>query len=75
LWILIPVLLFVAFLIFGATVGETPEAREKQKAREVIKLCWQDQSRKSLPPDTARIVASMCEKMEDDFRAKYRSNP
>jgi hypothetical protein len=38
-------------------------------------LCWEQQSRKSLDPGSARFVASTCENMERDFRGKYNLNP
>jgi hypothetical protein len=76
LWILlVPVIGFVGLMIIGSTVGDTPEAREKDKARAVIKLCWGDQGRKSNTPDVARFIAGTCEKLEDQFRAKFGVNP
>ncbi len=75
LWLWVPLGLVGAFLLFGATVGNTPEANERAHARAVIKTCWGEQARKSLDSGTARFVASTCERLENDFRSKYRAEP
>lgn len=67
--------LVVAFFMLGANVGSTPEAKEKSNQRGAIDLCWKEQERKSLDPNTKRFVASACEKMEMDFKTKYGVNP
>ena len=48
---------------------------EKYKARRVIELCWSDYERKSIDPGSKLFVASVCEKLEADFRAKYHATP
>lgn len=69
------VAMFVVFLAFGAIRANTPEGKAKSKARAVISTCWKQQSDKSLTPDSQRFIASVCQKMENDFRDKYRVNP
>lgn len=64
-----------AFLIFGATVGNTPEAKARMASKDAISLCWKEQERKSLTPGAQRFVAGACEKMEADYRAKWGRNP
>lgn len=56
----------------------TPEAARYDNmahSRDVIGQCWTDQGRKSLAPSAARFSASVCEKMEADFRVTHRQNP
>ncbi|WP_454674826.1 hypothetical protein [Achromobacter pestifer] len=65
----------IAFLIFGATVGNTPEAQERRHARDAISLCWKQQEKKSLTPGDQRFIAGACELMEADFRKKFGFNP
>lgn len=72
-WIIgIPVAAIGALFLIGALSGP---ASEKDIAREAIKLCWSDQSKKSLDPGTARFVASTCEKMETEYKARWNANP
>lgn len=75
LWLWIPLGAVVAFLGFGAMVGNSPEAKAKARERQVIELCWDDQKRKSLAPAEQRFVASTCEMLENDFRRKHGHNP
>ena len=65
------VVIFAAFLIFGAT---RPDDGRSQ-SRMAIEVCWKDQRRASLTPVESRFIAGVCEKLEDDFREKYRVNP
>lgn len=77
-WPLVGVLVvgaFVCFLLFGLVRGETPEELAQHQERKAIELCWQDQQKKSLAPDSARLIASMCEGLETTFRQKYNRNP
>lgn len=74
-WLWVPLGLVVAFLAFGALVGNSPEAREKAKERAAIDLCWDGHERKSLEPDTQRFIAQVCEKMESDFQLKHGHRP
>lgn len=75
-WVLgVPFALFVAFLMFGAAVGSSPEAKEKAHARDAIQYCWSRQETKSFDPSTQRFVAATCELMEKNFRDKYGAAP
>lgn len=65
----------VAFLIFGASVGNSPEAKARMAAKDAIDLCWKEQARKSLTPGGQRFIAGACEKMEADYRTKFGRNP
>jgi thiamine biosynthesis protein ThiC len=64
-------------LVASALAGcePSPEDRARQVSQGAIRLCWEQQARKSLDPDTARFVAGTCERMEGDFRGKYNRNP
>lgn len=64
-----------AFLIFGASVGSSPEAKARMAAKDAISLCWKEQERKSLAPGTQRFIAGTCEKMEADYRTQFGRNP
>ena len=67
-------ILFVAFV--NITNPEDPAVRaERQNASSAIDLCWQNYERRSLDPGTKRFVAMTCEKMESDFKQKYRRDP
>ncbi len=74
LWIALG-LVFLAFMFGTSIYKETPEDKQKARERAAIKLCWEEQARKSLDPATARFVASTCEMMEGKFKEKYRVNP
>lgn len=71
----VPIGGFVLLMIVGACAGNTPDGKERQASRDAISLCWSEQGRKSLDSGTARFVASTCEKMESDYRAKWGRNP
>ena len=75
----IPVGLFVLMMIVGTWASSSSSSSgasgSKSNDRAAIKLCWEQQSRKSLDPGSARFVASTCENMERDFRGKYNLNP
>lgn len=70
-----PVAFFVFMIVFGMIVGSSPEAEQANKDRNAISYCWDRQAGKSLDPATARFAASTCERMESDYRAKYREDP
>lgn len=67
------VLLALSVLLV-AGCDNSPEAKEKSRSRDAIKLCWQDYEKKSLDAGTKRFIAGTCEKMEDDFKSKYGVN-
>ncbi|MGW8422328.1 hypothetical protein [Comamonas sp. HJ-2] len=75
-WFLaIAFLLFVAVMIFGTIVGNTPDAKSRAESRATIDYCWSEQRRKSLSPDASRFAASACERMERDFENKWGFKP
>ena len=76
-WVVgIPVGLFVIFMVFGLILqGNDSQSDAKQQGRSAIKLCWEEQNRKSFEPSTQRFIASACEKMESDFRTRYNASP
>lgn len=65
----------VVFLLFGAVAGNSPQAKEKAKARAAIDLCWEEQKRKSIDPSAQRFVAAACESMEDRFVKDFGHRP
>lgn len=74
-WLWVPIGLVAAFLGFGAMVGGTPEAQEKSQQQAAVRLCWDEQSRKSLSPDAARLAAGAYEMMEARFRDRWGHHP
>jgi hypothetical protein len=64
----------LAALIAAMTYGCGPDDGRGVE-RRAIKLCWEDQAKKSNSPEAARFIAGACEKMERDFRAKYNASP
>lgn len=75
-WVLgVPFALFTFIMVVGAFLSGTPKAEARLKDREVIKGCWDIQSKKSLDPAMARLTVGACERMEDEFKAKYGHNP
>lgn len=71
----VPVGLFGLMMIIGSCTPKSGVADSKAVDRGAIKLCWEQQARKSLDPGTARYAASLCENMERDYRGKYKANP
>lgn len=74
-WLWGPLGVVVSVIVFGEVAGNSPEGRAKAQARGAIDLCWKEQERKSLTPDTERFVASTCEMMERNFETKYGVRP
>lgn len=74
-WLWVPLSLVIAFLSFGAIVSNSPEAREKARARSSIDICWEEQKRKSFDAGTKRFIAGTCELMETEFTKKYGVRP
>ena len=71
----VPAGLFALVMIIGSCTPKSSVSDAKASDRAAIKLCWEDQSRKSLDPGSARFVASTCENMERNFRGKYNAQP
>ncbi len=75
-WLWVPLGGFAVFVLGGMMLSANdPASGAKSTARSVIQLCWEDQRTKSNTPSLARAVASMCEGMERDFKAKYNTSP
>lgn len=62
-----------ALILIGGMTD--PQSEERARARDAISLCWEEQSRKSLDPASARFVAGACELLEERYAAKYRRKP
>ena len=74
-WAWIPIAAICLFALVMVIGSQSPQADEKFMAREAIKVCWDDQSKKSTAPDVGRFIASTCEMMERRFRDKYGVSP
>jgi hypothetical protein len=74
-WLWVPFGFVTVFLIFGSFRANTPEGKEKSRARDVIANCWIDHERQSLDSSARRFAASTCEQLEKQFREKYGFNP
>jgi hypothetical protein len=64
-----------AFLIFGAMVGNTPEGKEKQRARDAIDLCRSNERQWSGGAQAKSVITGACQQLEDDFRSRFGRNP
>jgi hypothetical protein len=72
-WVLAsPFIAFGALLAIGAMSGLPSE---KSRARSAIALCWDEQGKKSNSAGGAQFIAGACERMEQDFRARFNANP
>jgi hypothetical protein len=71
-WLLVA---FGAFVLWALLRTPSPEEQARMSARRAIETCWQDQQRKSLPPEQARFIAGACEGMEKEFRARFNASP
>jgi len=67
--------LIALFLAWALLRTPSPEEQAKSDARAAIGVCWDSQGRKSLDPSSARFVAGACERMEDQFRARFGHKP
>lgn len=65
----------VAFLGFGAVVGNSPEGKVRSGEQGAIEQCWSEQRKTSNDPATARFIAGACEKMEQDYTSKHGRKP
>lgn len=63
------------FVLVGAFAPNSPEDKERRGHQLAIERCWEQQARKSLAPAEARFVAAACEKMEADFKSRYKRAP
>ena len=62
-------LLLVLSVIVLVACQPSPESQARMAADASIEYCWQEQSKKSWDPSTARQIASVCEKLERDRKA------
>ncbi|WP_157667594.1 hypothetical protein [Comamonas serinivorans] len=75
-WVIgVPAVLLIAFLGLGVVAGRSPEAKAKAETREAISYCWEDQKKKSLDPTSARLIAQVCENLEEEFLLKWGHKP
>lgn len=74
-WIWVVLSLPIAFLTFGYFQSQTPDGQARIEARSAIKLCWDEQGKRSNTVGSARFIAGACEKMEQDFEAKFGTRP
>lgn len=66
----------VLFLgMFGKVEQPSAEDQDQYRLKKQIEVCWKNQERKSLTPDTARLFASVCEGLETDLWQKYGTKP
>jgi hypothetical protein len=73
-WLWLKLLIGVPLIIFVIAAFMAKDD-DSYNARAAIKVCWNDQAKKSNDPSMARFIASVCEKMERDFRGKYGVSP
>jgi hypothetical protein len=59
------------FLAYGAIIGNTPEGKEKARARDAIDLCWKgvDDSLQSL--SSRRFIRDTCQKMVEKYESEF----
>jgi hypothetical protein len=70
-WIIgVPIALFLLIVIIKPATNP-----EVVKLRDGLDRCWKDQAKKSLTPADARIIASVCEGIENELKTKYGVNP
>ncbi|HHR6079074.1 TPA: hypothetical protein ACS7ZY_001420 [Providencia alcalifaciens] len=66
---------FLLLYLALPNTNESPKDKEKNKDRDVIKLCWNDYEKKSISTEAKQFIASVCEAKEDDFKKKYGVKP
>lgn len=71
--ILIPIGALALLLALGAILKstETPESREKDRARAAIELCWKDVDDQLLDISTRRFARTVCQKLAADYESRY----
>ncbi|WP_349816344.1 zinc ribbon domain-containing protein [Pseudomonas putida] len=78
LWIVLtPILGLLGLMVLGAVISGTdsPEDKARKSAGLAIELCWKDVSDDLEERSTRRLIRSVCEKMESDYRQKYNRAP
>jgi hypothetical protein len=81
----LPILLLCAIgaiafvIVIGLFLSDTPEAKARMKDSDTIDFCESEYARMKEEPGTStgalRMSYLTCEKMKEDFRAKWRSEP
>lgn len=70
---------FVILMMFGASISSTPEGKERSSERFAIEYCEDEYDKLKEDPRMTRgalaIAYGACEKMKDDFRAKWGREP
>lgn len=75
-WPFFIILGLVAAMGFIATrSNNVSQDSEISHERRAIAYCWETHDKQSLGNADKRFIAGACEKMESDFREKWRSNP
>ena len=67
-----------AFLLLSFVIdapAPTAEQEAQTQAKRVIKACWKQQERKSLDPETVRLIAGTCEQLEAEYKSTYKTAP
>lgn len=63
------------FFAIGFYASNTPEGKEKTKARAAIDLCWSDYKTSRLPLGARKLIADTCDMMAKEFKEKYGVAP
>lgn len=75
----IPVGIFLIFFVQAMLSSDDPEVKARHKAADVIEYCEADYQKKTQDPRLSRealgFVYGVCEKLKDDYRAKYGRDP
>jgi hypothetical protein len=72
-WVLgVPVVLFILMMVLG-TINSNPEQNSARRAYETCMSSLADADRAR--SGTGSFIAGACEKMRNDYIAKYRNNP
>lgn len=77
-WLWVPVGLVTAFVFYlanGMIDATSWGPDEKSEKRAAIRICWEEQRRKSLTPGEVLSIASACERMEREFLQRFGVRP
>jgi len=67
---LVALLAFLSYIVWFP-----PKKTAIDYDRDAITLCWQEYKRKSLDPNTKRLIAKLCEDRESPFLKTYNAKP
>lgn len=65
----------IGLFLFGISRSNDPAVQARWREEDAIKICWEEQARKSLDPSTARYAASLCEELERRYTQKHGRKP